>query len=110
MSEASPWYLLPAIIYTEKISHETYFGCCVTWRPTCSLECLPHLIHVAQAKVDYFQAAVEIEQQVLWFQISVTDAQLMDVVDAGHQLLEVTRGLTLFEPLVLHDQLEELAS
>ena len=34
----------------------------------------------------------------------------MDVVDAGHQLLEVTRGLTLFEPLVLHDQLEELAS
>ncbi len=38
----------------------------------------------------------------------MTDAKLMDVVDAGHKLLEVLTRSLFFEPLVLNDQLKQL--
>ena len=37
-------------------------------------------------------------------------AQLMNVVDAGYELLEVLACLAFFQSLVLHDQVEELAT
>lgn len=51
-----------------------------------------------------------VEQHVLRFQITMGNAQLMEVVDGVHQLQQELAGLELVQLLVRDDMLEEFAS
>ena len=65
------------------------------------------LIHVTQAEVHDLETPIKVEQQVLGFQISVANAQLMNVVHASHQFLEVLAGLLFLQALILNDQFKK---
>ena len=68
------------------------------------------LIHVAQSKVHDFERSVEVDQQVFWLQVSVADAQLVDVEHASKELLQVLAGCALLELLVLDYEIEQLST
>lgn len=51
-----------------------------------------------------------VQQQILRLQITVDDAELVDVLDAGKDLSVHLASLRLFQSAVLHDVLEELAA
>ena len=54
----------------------------VTGATTGSLKRLASFIHVAEPEIDNFQLAVEVEQQILWLQVSMANAQLVDIMNA----------------------------
>ena len=70
----------------------------------------PWLVEVAQSEVDDLQGLIVVDEQVLRFQVPVADAQLVNIVDARNELLEVLAGLLLLQLLVLHDEVEELTA
>lgn len=65
-------------------------------------------VHITQPEVDNFQSLVVVEQQVLRLQVSVADAALVDVLDAGDELLVHAAGRLLVEALMRHNIIEEL--
>lgn len=87
-----------------------HFRSCVTRTTTGSLEPLVLLVKVAQAEVDDFDAIVVIEQQIFWLQVSVDDAQFVNVLYAGDDLLVHFGSFILLEPAVFDDVLEELSA
>jgi hypothetical protein len=49
---------------------------------------------------------VVIDQKVFWLEVSMTNAELMNVGDTRNELLEVFASLLFFEPLVLDNEVE----
>jgi hypothetical protein len=45
----------------------TYFGGCVAWTAARRFKRLAHFVHVAEAKVDYFERTIEVEEQIFRF-------------------------------------------
>ena len=88
----------------------TYLWSSIARTATGGFKCCARLVQITQAKVDNFQRLVIVYEQVLGLQVPVTDAELVDVVDAGDQLLEILASLPFFESLVLHDQVEKFAA
>ena len=80
MSEVIPWQRFPAIIYFSIKTYETYFWSRIAWTTTGSFESLAGLVHIAEAKVNDLERPVEVNEQVFGFQISVADAQFMNMV------------------------------
>lgn len=74
------------------------------------LQRVSRLVQVAESEVHDLQRPIVVDQQVLRLEVPVADAELVDVVDARDELLEVLAGLLFLQPLVLHDLVEELAA
>lgn len=74
------------------------------------LQHLALLVHVRQAKIDNLDIVLVIQKEVLRFQITVTDADLVDVFDAGDYLLSEATGLLLGKAFALDDVVEQLAA
>lgn len=74
------------------------------------LQPLAVFVQVAEAEVDDFDVVVMVEQKILWLQVSVHDAQLVDVLDARDDLLVHLCGLLLLQVAILNDVLEQLAA
>ena len=53
----------------------------------CGFEHFAILVHVREAEVDDLNIVLVIEQQVLWFQVSVADANLVNILDTRNNLL-----------------------
>lgn len=53
---------------------------------------------------------IVVDQEVLRLQVPVANTQLVNIVDAGDELLKVLAGLLLLQLLVLHNEVEELAA
>ena len=60
-----------------------HFWSGITGATTGSLKRLASFIHVAETEIDYFQLAVEVEQQIFWFQVPMANAKLVDVMYAS---------------------------
>lgn len=54
----------------------------------CSLKSLPRGVGVRKPKVHNFNVAQIVEQQVLWLEIPVANARLVNVLNARNNLLE----------------------
>jgi len=52
----------------------TYFGGCIAGTTACRFERLAHFVHVAEAEVDDLEGAVEVEEQIFRFQISMANS------------------------------------
>ena len=87
-----------------------HLGCCVTGTTTRCLQSLTLFIDVTQAKIDDFELSIEVDQQVFRLKISMAYAKLVDVVNAGHELLEMLTGSTFLEFLILNNKLEKFTS
>lgn len=74
------------------------------------LECCAWLVEVAQAEIDNLQRLVVVDEQVLGLEVPVADSELVDVVDARNELLEVLACLLFLQFLVLHNEVEQLAA
>lgn len=68
------------------------------------------LVGIAEPKINQLQIVLVVEQQILWLEISVNDAQLVQVLDRALDLLEELARLLLGQLLLLDDVVEELAS
>ena len=67
------------------------------------------LVGIAEPKINQLQIVMVVEQQILGLEISVTDAQLVQVLDRALDLLEELARLLLGQLLLLDDVVEELA-
>ena len=45
-------------------------------------------VGITEAEIDQSDGLVIVNQQVLWFKVSVDDIQLMDILDSSYDLLE----------------------
>jgi hypothetical protein len=77
---------------------------------TSRLQSFSGVVEVAQPKVDDFDAVVVVEQKVFGLQVSVDNAQLVDVLDARYDLLVHLGCLLLFQPSIFDNVLEELSA
>jgi len=78
-----------------------------------SARCLQHLVllvGVAEAEIDQSNVFLVVQQQVLRLQISVHDAELVQILDSTNDLLEELAGFCLLKLLLLDDVVEELAT
>lgn len=85
-----------------------HLWCSVARTAASCLEAFSLVVKVAQAKVDNFDGVVVVEQQIFRLQVSVHNAQFVDVLDARDDLLVHFDCLFLLEATVFHDMLEEL--
>lgn len=67
------------------------------------------LVGIAEPKINQLQIVLVVEQQILGLEISVNDAQLVQVLDRALDLLEELACLLLGQLLLLDDVVEELA-
>ena len=61
---------------------------CIAWTPTCCLQSLSFLISIREAEVDNFDVIFVIQEEILRFEISMADFNLVYVFDARDYLLE----------------------
>lgn len=86
-----------------------HLGSGVAWRSTSSLESLSLLVGVGQAKVNQLQILLVVEQEIFRLQISVHNAQLVQVLDRALDLLEEFASLFFLKLLLFDDVVEQLA-
>lgn len=67
------------------------------------------LVGIAEPKINQLQIVLVVEQQILGLEISVNDAQLVQVLDRALDLLEELARFLLGQLLLLDDVVEELA-
>lgn len=67
------------------------------------------LVGIAEPKINQLQIVLVVEQQILRLEISVNDAQLVQVLDRALDLLEELARFLLGQLLLLDDVVEELA-
>lgn len=67
------------------------------------------LVGIAEPKINQLQIVLVVEQQILGLEVSVNDAQLVQVLDRALDLLEELARLLLSQLLLLDDVVEELA-
>jgi hypothetical protein len=54
-------------------------------------------VNVAQTEINQFEVELVVEQNILWFQISVNHPERMNVLNCVEKLLEELAGLKLSE-------------
>ena len=86
-----------------------YLGRGVAGRAAGGFEFLVGGVEVAQAEVDELDASFPVDQDVGGLDVAVRAAELVEVADRLHQLLEELAGLFLREPLPALDVLAQLA-
>ena len=86
-----------------------HLGSCVAGGATGCLERLAILVHVRESKIHNLDVVLVIKQQVLRLQIPMADLDLVDVLDAGDDLLDEPASFLLLETLTLDNVVEELA-
>lgn len=67
------------------------------------------LVGIAEPKINQLQIVLVVEQQILGLEITVNDAQLVQVLDRALDLLEELARFLLGQLLLLDDVVEELA-
>ena len=78
----------------------------ITWTTTCSFQSIAIIIHVWEAKVNYLDVVLVVEQKIFWLQISVTNANFMDILNTRYYLLEKPTCFILLQPFSLNDVVE----
>lgn len=72
-----------------------HLGGGVAWRAAGCLQSGVWLVHVAKAEIDDLEGQVVVKQKVLWLQVSMADATLVDVLNTRNKL-EVKLASLLF--------------
>jgi len=67
------------------------------------------LVGIAEPKINQLQIVLVVEQKIFGLEISVNDAQLVQVLDRALDLLEELARLLLGQLLLLDDVVEEFA-
>lgn len=89
---------------------KTYLRRSVARTSASSLERISLLIQITESEIHNLQRFVIVYQKVFRLQVTVADAELVNVLDARDELLKVLAGHLLLEALVLHNEVEQLAS
>lgn len=79
-------------------------------RATGSFEFFSGFILIGEPKVYNFDVFVMIEEQILWFEISVYDSVFVDVLHTCNDLLHEPDGFGFIEPLPFDDVVEEFTA
>ena len=87
-----------------------HFWSCVAGTSACCFKRFVLLIYIRQAKVYDFDVVLLVEKKVFWFEVSVADAHLVDVLDARNNLLKETTSLVFLQTLAFDDIVEEFSS
>lgn len=82
----------------------------ITRRATCCLESFTLCIHIGEAKVNNLDVVLIIQKQILWFQISVTDFNLVDVLDSRYNLLDKSAGFFFLKPFSFDNVIEQFTA
>lgn len=53
---------------------DTYFWCSIAWTSTRCFQGLGLFIHITQSKIDDFEGTIEIEEQILWFEVTMANS------------------------------------
>ena len=87
-----------------------HLRCCIAGTTTGSFEHLAFLVHVGQAEINNFDIVLIIKEQVLWFQITMTDLDLMYVLNSRNNLLGESASLLFSKSLSLDDVVEQFST
>ena len=87
-----------------------HFRSSITWTSACCLQWDTWLIHVTEAKVNNFDVVMVVHQQILWLQVAVTDAMLVEIVNTGQDLVQKLACILLSYSFSVHYVLEELTT
>lgn len=81
----------------------------VTGRAAGSFQLLSFLVGVGKTEINDFDVFFSVEQNVFRFEVSVDNTDLVDVFDAGNELVEHFDGFWLLETLVVDDVVKEFS-
>ena len=87
-----------------------HFWSCIARTSTCCLQSLSFLIGVGEAEVDNFDVIFVIQEQILGFEISMADFNLVYVFNPRDYLLEKLAAFLLLKAFPLHNIVEELTA
>ena len=86
----------------------SHLRCRVARTPAGSLKHGAMLIQISQAEVYDLDVVIVIEQDILGLDVSMHDADLVDVLHARNYLLEKLASLSLLKPPIFADGLHDL--
>lgn len=78
----------------------------IAWTTTCCFQRISLVIHVGETEVNDLNIVLVIEEQVLRLQVSVANANFMDVFNARYNLLEKPACLIFLESFPFHNIIE----
>ena len=87
-----------------------HFWSSIAWTAACSFQGLSVLVGVAEAEIDDLDVIVVVHEQVFWLQISVTDAQLVEILDARDYLMQESGSLLFSQTFPVDNVFKELSS
>ena len=88
----------------------SYLRSCITGGTTSRLECLVLFIHVRETKINNLERIVVVEQQVLWFQVTMADATLVQVFDAADQFPIKLGSLLFIQACISDDEVKKFTT
>lgn len=74
------------------------------------LEALAMLVEVGQTEINELDRVVVVQQQVLWLEITMHNAKLVNILDSADDLLIHLGSLVLLKSPILHDVLKQLTA
>jgi len=78
----------------------------ITWTTTCGFQSISIIVHVGQTEVNDLDVVLVIEKKIFWLQISVTNANFVDIFNTRYNLLEKPACFILLESLSFDDVIE----
>ena len=82
----------------------------VTWTTTCSFQSVTLIVHVGKTKIDDLDVVLVIQQKILGLEISVTNANFMDILNTRYYLLEKPACFILLQSFPFHDVVEQFSA
>ena len=87
-----------------------HFWSCIAGTPTSGLQHLALFIEISKSEVYQFDIVIMVKQNVFWLQVSMHDADLMNVLHARYDLLVKLACFFLFKVFLFPDLLEQLVA
>ena len=99
------------LIWIDRLILAEHFGSHILWTAAvCSCQFVSLESFLAEPEISYFQVAVHVNHNVLWFYVSVNDVLFVEVLDSQKNLDKAVTSLIFCHSLYLSQVEEELTS
>ena len=109
--DSSSQLSMNGLIWIDRLILAEHFGSHILWTAAvCSCQFVSLESFLAEPEISYFQVAVHVNHNVLWFYVSVNDVLFVEVLDSQKNLDKAVTSLIFCHSLYLSQVEEELTS
>jgi hypothetical protein len=77
---------------------------------TCCFECISIIVHIRETEVNNLDVVLVIQEKIFWLEISVANANFMDILNTRYYLLEKPACFILLKSFPLDDVIEQFST